>query len=371
MTDNTTRTVERTPVSLDDYERLAQRVLDDNAWAYVAGGAGDELTLHWNRDAFQKYAILPRVLVKSDAPSTSFELFGRTLTHPIIVAPLAYQRLLHPHGESATALAAAAQESTMVLSTLASTTIEAAASVEGGSCRWFQLYMQERRDDTMSLVRRAEDAGYEAIVLTVDAPLSGARNREQRIGFRLPEGVRAENLVARPATHQSSPDDGPTSAVFSEYLRNASTWQDVEWLVGKTRLPVLIKGIAHPDDADIAIQRGARGIIVSNHGGRTLDTIPATLDLLAPIVDRTSERVPLLVDGGIRRGTDVYKCLALGATAVLVGRPILYGLAVAGARGVSHVLRILRDEFEIAMMLSGCMTISQITRDRLVRSRRL
>lgn len=356
------------PVSIADYESRAERVLTANAWAYVAGGAGDEITMRWNRAAFEKFAIIPRVLVKPAPPSTAIELLGKELAHPYIVAPLAYQRLVHPDGELATALASAAQETLMVLSTLSSTEIEAAARVEGNSCRWFQLYLQPQRQDTLRLVRRAEAAGYEAIVLTVDAPLSGLRNREQRIGFRLPDGVSAVNLARPQADCDIHDSVAPRSDVFREFLRNASTWHDVEWLVTNTRLPVILKGIASADDVDLAIESGASAVIVSNHGGRTLDTIPATLDLLPPVVERVRGRVPVLIDGGIRRGTDALKCLALGAHAVLIGRPVLYGLAVGGARGVSHVLRILRDELEMAMVLSGAVTIDGITRSHLASS---
>lgn len=350
-----------------DYERLAENTLDANASAYIAGGAGDEATLRWNREAFQDYAILPRILAGPETPSTTIEMLGQQLPHPIIVAPLAYQKLAHPDGEKATALAAAAQDTLMVLSTLASTSIEEAARVEGQACRWFQLYLQEHRDDTLALVRRAENAGHLAIILTVDAPLSGVRNREQRIGFKLPNGIRAVNLGRDLGQHPSRSNADIASAVFQEYLRIAPSWRDLEWLIANTSLPVVVKGVASPFDAKIAIESGARGIIVSNHGGRTLDTIPATIHLLPPIVDVVRQRVPILIDGGVRRGTDVFKCLALGASAVMIGRPILHGLAVAGARGVSHVLRILRDEFEIAMVLAGATRISQISDDRILR----
>lgn len=355
------------PVSLDDYERLAERALDENAWAYISGGSGDEVSLHWNRSAFNDYAIMPRVLVKSPSPTTSVALLDRTLAHPLIVAPLAYQKLAHPAGEHATAAAAAAQDALMVLSTLSSTSIEDVARVEGRACCWFQLYFQEHREDTLKLVRRAEDAGYEAIVVTVDATLSGVRNKEQRIGFQLPETVRAVNLSPPRAAQVADHATNNQSNVFREFMRIAPTWQDVEWLAEATRLAVIVKGVAAPADADIAIESGASAIIVSNHGGRVLDTVPASLHLLPPVIEKVRRRVPVLMDGGIRRGTDVFKCLALGAGAVLIGRPILYGLAVGGARGVSHVLRILRDELEIAMVLSGCMSIEDISAARLAR----
>lgn len=358
---------EGVPVSLHDYEVLAERALDRNAWAYVVGGAGDEITMRWNRAAFERYGIVPRVLRRSEVPSTAFELLGQRFAHPILVGPLAYQRLVHPDGEIAAALACAAQEALMVLSTLSSTRLETVARAEGNACRWFQLYMQERREETLRLVRRAEEAGYRAIVVTVDAPLSGLRNRERRIGFRLPAGVKAANL---PNASMQAPGDfgsGLSSTVFGEYLRLAPGWEDVRWLVSNCSLPVLLKGIASPRDAEIAIECGAQGIVVSNHGGRTLDTIPATLDLLPPIVKAVRGRVPILIDGGIRRGTDVFKSLALGANAVLIGRPVLFGLAVGGAMGASHVLRILKDEFEMAMVLAGAMTLGDIGAEQVIR----
>jgi 4-hydroxymandelate oxidase len=304
------------------------------------------------------------VLHGGSGGSTRIELLGRTFEHPILVAPLAHQRLAHSDGECATARAAAAQEAGLVVSTLSSTTMEEVAAAAGPR-RWFQLYFQPERAHTLDLVRRAEAAGYEAIVVTVDAPLSGLRNREQRIGFRFPDGVSAVNLANYPA---KAPPAEVRSVVFDYFLAMAPHWGDVEWLVANTRLPVLIKGILTDDDAVAAVDRGAAGVIVSNHGGRTLDTLPATFDVLQGIVDRIAGRVPVLIDGGVRRGTDVLKCLAAGAAAVLVGRPIVCGLAVAGALGVSHVLRLLRDELEMAMALTGCKTPADADRRMLRRA---
>lgn len=350
------------PVCLDDYERLAERVLDANAWAYFAGGAADELTLRWNREAYTRWCIVPRVLRRPDRSHTRLTLAGMQLTHPIIVAPVAFQKLAHGDGEIATARGAAAQDSLMVLSTLASTPMEEVRDT-GQACRWFQLYMQPSRDDTLRLVRRAEQAKFEAIVVTVDAPLNGVRNREQRAGFRLPAGIAAVNVP--PPVQTKSPPADDASAIFTEFRRAAADWQDIGWLIANTSLPVFLKGIASPEDAEKSIEVGAAAIVVSNHGGRVLDTVPASLDLLTPIAERVGGHLPLLLDGGIRRGTDVLKALALGASAVMVGRPIVYGLAVAGAFGVSHVLRLLRDELEIAMALCGCATLDEIKPDLL------
>ncbi|MFP8777650.1 alpha-hydroxy-acid oxidizing protein [Hydrogenophaga sp. RWCD_12] len=347
------------PVTLADHERLAQQGMEPGAWAYLCGGAADEITLRENREAWQRLQLRPRVLQPLAGGHTRLTLLGRTQAHPILVAPMAYQRLAHPQGELASALASAVLGAGYVLSTQASVLLEEVAPlVLGEPARgplWFQLYLQSARDDTLSLVRRAEAAGFEALVLTVDAPVQGARDRERRAGFQLPPGIAAVNLpppVQRPDTRGS---------LFDTLLRSSPTWEDLAWLRGQTTLPILLKGITHPDDARLAVEHGVAGLIVSNHGGRTLDTMPATATLLPDIVAAVGGRVPVLVDGGIRRGTDVFKALALGASAVLVGRPVLHGLASGGAHGVAHVLRLLIDELEVAMALCGCRTLDQIS----------
>lgn len=345
------------PVCLADYERLAERALSAQAWAYFAGGSADEITLRWNREAFDRLALAPRILRGGSGGSTLTTLFGRKMAHPILVAPLAYQRLAHADGEHATAIAADAQDALMVLSTQSSITIEEAAKA-GATCRWFQLYLQPEREATLELVRRAAEAGFEALVVTADAPVNGVRNREHRTGFQLPAGVAAVNLPARQAPPTRSSDG--SSIVFGHFVANAPTWDDIGWLRGQTSLPIVLKGILSPEDAILAIDHGVDGVIVSNHGGRTLDTAVASLDALPAIATAVAGRVPVLLDGGIRRGTDILKALALGANAVLVGRPIVFGLAVNGAFGVSHVLRLLRDEFEVAMALTGCKSVSEI-----------
>jgi 4-hydroxymandelate oxidase len=348
-------------VNLADHEAYARTVLSPQADAYFNGGAADELTLHENVQAWQRIALLPRVLRPMAGAHTRVELLGRTLAHPILVAPMAYQRLAHPHGEMATALAASVLGTGMVLSTQASTPLEDVARlVLAESARgplWFQLYLQADRGFTREIVQRAEAAGYEALVLTVDAPVNGARDRERRAGFALPPGISAINL-------QGLREPGPVtlqpgqSALFDDLMTNPPTWDDVAWLRSITGLPVLLKGITHPADARLAVDAGAAGLIVSNHGGRTLDTVPATASLLPAVAQAVGGAVPLLVDGGIRRGTDVLKAMGLGATAVMVGRPILHGLTNAGAAGVAHVLRLLRDELEMAMALTGCSSLA-------------
>ncbi len=348
-------------VALADYEAHAQQALDANAWAYVSGGAADEITHRANREAWQALRLRPRVLRELAGGHTRVELLGRTLAHPLLLAPVAHQRLVHPDGELASAHAAAAQEAGLVLSLQSSVRLEdiaqAVVAAPGRGPLWLQLYLQPDRGATRALLQRAEAAGYEAIVLTVDAPVSGARDRERRAGFRLPPGLSAVNLQGLPAAPQPSLSPGQ-SALFDGLLRHAPSWRDLEWLQGETRLPLLLKGVLHEDDAAMAMAAGVAGLVVSNHGGRTLDTAVSTAWALPRIAERVGGALPLLVDGGIRRGTDVLKAAALGARAVLIGRPQLHALAVAGAFGVAHMLRLLRDELEIAMALAGCRTLA-------------
>jgi 4-hydroxymandelate oxidase len=347
------------PVTLADHQRLAQERMDPGAWAYLFGGAADEITLRDNQAAWQTLRLQPRVLRPLAQGHTRLALLDRTLEHPILIAPMAYQRLAHPHGEQASALAAAMQGAGYVLSTQASVLMEDIASMvlgePGRGPLWFQLYLQPDRSWTRDLVARAEAAGFEALVLTVDAPVQGARDRERRAQFHLPKDVAAINLPLQ------ARETAAHASLFDGLLAHSPDWSDLAWLRSETRLPILLKGITHPDDARLGIEHGAAGVIVSNHGGRTLDTMPPTADLLPEVVAAVAGRVPVLVDGGIRRGTDVFKAIALGASAVLVGRPVLHGLATGGATGVAHVLRLLRDELEIAMALCGCRTLEQIS----------
>ena len=351
-------------VTLADHEQHARTQLDDNAWAYFSGGAADEISLRANRSAWDALPLWPRVLRPLAGGHTRVPLMGRTLAHPILLAPVAFQRLAHPDGELAMAYAAAALGAGVVLSTQASVSLESVAQAvlpdPGRGPLWFQLYLQPDRGVTQALVQRAEAAGYEALVLTVDAPTSGVRDRERRAGFRLPPGVGPVNLAGLQAPAPSALSPGQ-SALFDGLLHHAPTWDDIAWLQSITRLPVLLKGVLHPADARQAVSVGAAGLIVSNHGGRTLDTAPATATALPRVVQAVSGAVPVLVDGGIRRGTDVLKAMALGASAVLVGRPAVWGLANAGAAGVAHVLRLLRDELEVAMALTGCATLAEAT----------
>ena len=349
-------------VSLPDHEQHARGVLDDNAWAYFAGGAGDELTLCSNRSAWEALQLWPRVLRPLVGGHTRVTLLGRTLAHPILLAPVAFQRMAHPDGEVATAAAASALGAGLVLSSQASVPLETVARAMGRAPGrgplWFQLYLQHDRGFVRELVQRVEQAGYEALVLTVDASCSGARDRERRAGFRLPAGVSAVNLQGLAPMPDVSLRPGQ-SALFDALLTQAPTWDDIAWLQSCTRLPLLLKGVLHPADAHQAAGLGVAGLIVSNHGGRTLDTTPATARVLPRVREAVGRDLPVLVDGGIRRGTDVLKAIALGADAVLIGRPVVWGLANAGAAGVAHVIRLLHDELEIAMALAGCRSLDE------------
>ena len=351
-------------VAVSDYERYAQIHMTPSAWAYMAGGAADELTLTRNMNAFRELKLRNRVLADLRGAHTQLELFGQRFEHPIFVAPVAYQKLVHPEGEQATVIGASAARAGMVLSTQSSTLLEEVAQ-SAQTPLWFQLYIQNDRDFTRNLVQRAEASGYQALVVTVDAPVNGLRNREQRAGFALPSGIEAINLRGMRVLNQASSPIGSPALLGTALLETATRWPDIAWLREQTRLPILLKGITHPEDAIRALEFGIDGLILSNHGGRTLDTQPATLELLPELSQALRKRIPLLMDGGIRRGSDVFKALACGADAVLVGRPCVFALAVAGALGVAHVLQLLRAELEATMALTGCRTLADITPNSL------
>jgi 4-hydroxymandelate oxidase len=347
--------------NLADFEAPAKARMTAQAWAYLSGGAADEITLRANRAAWDGLLLQPRVLRELAGGHTRSLLLGRALSLPVLLAPIAYQRLAHADGELAVAYAAAAQGIGLVLSAQASVGLEAVAQAMASEAqagpRWFQLYWRPDPGFMLALLQRVEAAGYEALVLTVDAPVHGARDRERRAGFELPPDVRAVNLGGLKQALQLAPGQ---STMFDGLMPGAATWAQVEWLRAHSRLPLLLKGVSHPGDALEARRHGVAGLIVSNHGGRTLDTLPSTVVMLPRIRAALGADFPLLVDGGIRRGTDVLKALALGADAVLLGRPYVHALAAAGALGVAHALRLLRDEFEIAMALCGCKTVAEI-----------
>ena len=328
-------------LSLRELERDARERLDPAVYDFFAGGADDEVTLRANEAAFERIGLIPRVLRGAGRPRLEVELLGSRASMPVLIAPTAFHRLAHPDGERATARAAAAAGTVMIASMAATVAIEEIAAAAPGA--WFQLYIQPDLGFTEAVVRRAEAAGCAALVVSVDSPVFGRRERDLRNGFlELPAGMCCENMRDGPGP--------PRRFVFSPEL----SWEHLEWLRGATALPIALKGVMHPEDARLAIAHGADLIVVSNHGGRQLDTVPAAIDLLPPIADAVAGEVPLLVDGGVRRGTDVVKACALGARAVAIGRPVLWGLAVAGEEGVLHVLELLRAELERALILCGC-----------------
>jgi len=351
-------------LTVRDYEKAARAALSPMAWDYYRSGADAERTLRENVRAYRRWEIHYRVLVDVSRLSLGKTLLGAPISMPILVAPTAYHKLAHPEGELATARAAARAGTIYTLSTLATTSIEDVAKASSGP-RWFQLYVHKDRALTRELVERAEAASYQAIVLTVDTPVLGRRLRDVRNGFALPPGLVMANLTGANLGPEAS---GSALQRYIASRHDASLgWQDVEWLRGITRLPVLLKGIVRPDDTLRGIDAGAAGIIVSNHGARQLDFAPATLDVLPRVVDAAAGAVPVLVDGGIRFGTDVLKALALGASAVMLGRPILWGLATAGEEGVFRVLELLRDELSRAMALAGCPSLDALDRSLLER----
>lgn len=349
-------------ISAGDYERHARSRLPADVWGYIAGAGADGLTRRWNREAFDNLKLASRVLADMSGASTAGTLLGEALTHPIILAPVAFQKLAHPDGELATVLGASAASAWMTISTQSSVAIEDIAQ-RASAPLLFQLYMQVERQATLQLVRRAEAVGCKALLVTVDAPVNGVRNEEQRAGFRLPASVRAVNIEgARGPVSRARSGESP---VFMGLLDSAPTWGDIGWLRSRTALPILLKGVMHPADAARAIAEGLNGIVVSNHGGRTLDTLPASVHALEAVAQTVAGRVPVLFDGGIRRGTDILKAIALGADAVMVGQPIMHALAVGGAPGVLHLIAILRAELEVAMALTGRASLGQIDRSVL------
>lgn len=346
-------------VSLSDFEASAHGHMEHMAWEYINSGAADEITLRWNREAFEKIKLNPRVLQDIGKIDTRTRLLGQELAFPILLAPTALHRLAHPDGELATARGAGNAGATMMLSTMSSTAVEQVTAAATQPV-WFQLYIQRDRGFTRDLVQRAEAAHCRALCVTVDTPVEGARNRQARAQFHLPPGIGLPNLrgVIDPV------QKGPLTEndVFTALLPSGLTWKDIEWVQSFAKVPVLLKGILNADDAVIATKSGVAGILVSNHGARNLDTVPATIEALPRITDKVGGQIIILMDGGVRRGTDVLKALALGANAVLIGRPYVYGLAVGGAQGVTQVVNILRRELEMAMALTGRPTIASIDR---------
>ncbi len=333
------------PVNVHDYETLARERLDENAWEYFRGGAGDETTLRENRTALERWKLQPRVLVDVAAVDTSATVLGTAVAAPILVAPVALQKLAHPEGEAATARAAAAAGTIMVLSTSATMRPGAVADAAPGGPRWFQVYVFRDRGVTQSLIDEACAHGYSALVLTVDAPILGRREGAVRIGFRVPDELEV------------------AGDIFGDIDPSVS-WRDLEWLAGHG-LPVVLKGVLTAEDARLGVEHGAAAVVVSNHGGRQLDGVPASIDALPRVVEAIAGRTEVLLDSGVRRGVDVLRALALGARAVLVGRPVVFGLAAGGEEGALHVLQLLREEVELGLRLLGCTSPAEVVREHV------
>ena len=349
-------------LNVQDYERAAEERLDPAAFGYIAGGANDEWTMRENLAAFERWVLRPRMLVDVSGVTTATTVLGTETSLPVLVAPTAFQRMAHPEGELAMARGAAAAGAVNCLSTVATATIEEVAAAAPDGARWFQLYWSKNRDAVRDVLERAAGAGYGAVLVTVDLPALGRRERDLRTGFEIPEDVPVPAFLALAESASVRPDQ------INFMVDNSLTWRDLEWLRSVTSLPLLVKGILTAEDAALAVEAGVEGIVVSNHGGRQLDGAPASLDALPEVVEAVGDRAVILLDSGIRRGTDVVKALALGARAVLSGRATLYGLAVGGADGVQHMLGLLQEEIELALALCGCTSPAEVTREHVARA---
>jgi len=354
-------------VNIFEFERLARERVSPMAWDYYSSGANAELTLGRNAAGFDEIELHYRVLVDVSERDAGTEVLGERISMPLMVAPTAFHRLAHEDGELATVRAAGAAGTVMILSTLSNTRVEDVVAAARGSV-WFQLYVYRDRGATQGLVQRVVAAGCKALVLTVDAPLLGKRERDARNQFQLPDGLSIENMM--PAGYADMPTgvaDSGLSAYFAGMIDPSLCWKDIEWLRSIADIPLLIKGVVRPDDARRAVDHGAAGVVVSNHGGRQLDTAPATIDVLPRIKDEVGDDLELLLDGGIRRGTDVIKAVAYGAKAALIGRPVLWGLGADGETGVRGVLELLRGEIDLAMALCGAPTVRDLDRELVAR----
>lgn len=355
-----------TPLTVDDYEALARERMDRAAYDYYAGAAGDEQTLADNRKAFDRLKLRPRVLVDVSAIDTRTTVAGHAIAFPVVLAPTAFNRLADADGEMAAARAAGAAGTMMIASTLSTCSLEEIAAAASGPL-WFQLYVYKDRGLTQELVARAEACGYRALVLTVDTPFLGRRFRDVRNQFVLPEGISMKNFAAASTEAARWGKHSSFSAYVHDLFDPTLSWEAVDWLRSQTHLPIILKGIMTAEDATLAVNAGVKGIVVSNHGGRQLDGVPASIDVLPEVVDAVAGRIEVLMDGGVRRGSDVLKALALGARAVLIGRPYLWALAAAGEKGVSDLLSLLREELRLSMALAGRPTIESMDRSVLVR----
>lgn len=351
------------PINVAEYEALARSRLDPAAWDYYRSGSEDEATLRANRTAYDAVRLRPRMLVDVSVCNLATTVLGTPVSMPILVAPTAYHCLAHPEGECATARGAGAAQTLMVASTLATRTLEDIAQAASGPL-WFQLYVYRDRRVSEALVRRAEEAGYRALVLTVDTPRLGRREADLRNGFGLPPHLTMANLreEEEPEIHADRPGASGLALHADARFDQSLTWDVIDWLRSITSLPIIIKGIVTAEDALEAVARNVAGIVVSNHGGRQLDGAISTLEALPEVAEAVAGRCEVYLDGGVRRGTEVLKALALGARAILVGRPILWGLAASGEDGVRHVLELLRNELALALALAGQPTVQNVPR---------
>ncbi len=352
-------------LNVADYARAARGKLPRPALDYYEGGARDEITLRENVESWERLQLYYRVLAGVGPRDLSTTVLGHPVSMPILVAPTAFHRLACAEGEIATARAAHAAKTLFILSSLSTTAMEPVFAA-AASPRWFQLYIYQDRGITAELVKRAEAAGAEAIVLTVDAPGLGTRERDARNSFQLPPGLAVQNLAPLGKGDFPKVEGSGLAAYVRDNFKSDLSFDDLSWLCQKTKLPVVVKGLVRGDDARRCVEQGARAVVVSNHGGRQLDTAPSTCEVLPHVAAAVDGRCEIYVDGGVRRGTDVLKAIALGARAVLVGRPILWGLGVAGEEGAKSVLEILRRELDEAMLLCGCTKLSDIN-DQLLR----
>ncbi len=349
-------------LNVGDYERAAEQRLDPPTFGYIAGGANDEWTMRENSAAFERWVLRPRMLVDVSEVTAATTVLGVDVSLPVLIAPTAFQRMAHPEGELAMARAAEAAGTVICLSTGATATIEDVAAAAPGAKRWFQLYWSRDRGVVKDMIERAEAHGYAAVMVTVDLPELGRRERDLRTGFEIPEEVPVPAFLALAHEAVARPDQ------INFLVDNSLTWRDLEWLRSVTSLPILVKGILTAEDAELACEAGVEGVVVSNHGGRQLDGVAATVDVLPEVVEAVGDRAAVLLDSGVRRGTDVVKALALGAQAVLAGRAPLYGLAVAGAEGAERVLGLLREEIQLALALCGCASPAQVERSHVGRA---
>jgi isopentenyl diphosphate isomerase/L-lactate dehydrogenase-like FMN-dependent dehydrogenase len=341
-------------LTLDDAERLAEAVVAPEAWGYIAGGAGDERTLTWNREAFSRCRLRPRVLVDVSAVTTETTVLGTPVSMPVLVAPMAFQQLAHEEHELATARGTAAAGTLMCLSTVATATPSQVAEAAAGGARWLQIYVFRDREVSDAVIEEALAAGFSALVLTADLPVYGIRDRELRAGFEFPDDNVPAIAAARARGGEGTADLG--------LIESGLEWDYVTELRERWGVPVAVKGLVTAEDARLACEHGAAAVVVSNHGGRQLDGAISSLEALPEVVEAVDGRAEVYLDGGVRRGTDVVTALALGARAVLVGRPVMYGLAFGGAKGVEQVLGILREETENALALLGCRSPEEVTR---------